>query len=112
MNLSSTIRKISSALLIGVFALSITPVIVLHKIAANHKDISYANKQQKGDQYSKAGINCNCINFVAEAPFINTFSPINFTFPKSVSSFTNYYRETFYSQHHFYAALRGPPVAA
>ena len=111
MNLSITIRKIISALLIVVLALSITPVIILHTLTANHKDVSYANKQQSGNQYSKTGINCNCINFVAEASFINTFTLNNFTAPKWVLVFSNYYREIFYSQHHFYPELRGPPVA-
>lgn len=84
----------------------------MHNLTANHKDISYADKQPKGDQYSKTGINCNCINFVAEAPFINTFIPINLIAPKSVSSFTDYYREAFHSRHHFYAELRGPPFSS
>jgi D-mannonate dehydratase len=112
LKLSNTIQKIISVFLIVVFALSITPVIVLHTLAANHKDISYANKQQTGNQLSKAGINCNCINFVAEAQFLSSYTIFNIPPKKLVAVFKVPQTENFYSVHAHYTLLRGPPFLA
>ncbi|MEO5945130.1 MAG: hypothetical protein ABIP30_05300 [Ferruginibacter sp.] len=112
MSLSFTIRRIISAFLIVVFALSITPVIVLHNLTANHTDISYADKNQKSNQVSKAGINCNCINFVAEAQFLNDFAIINTAIPQSFLPIHIFYKESFLSRGNFFAELRGPPLSA
>ncbi|MBS1497013.1 MAG: hypothetical protein JSS85_09015 [Bacteroidetes bacterium] len=106
-----TIRRITSAFLIVVFALSITPVIFLHKIAANHTDISYANKHIKCRQLSKAGIHCQCINFVAEAPFLNDLAVVSFSKVQSFIPIHFSYKELFLSQNKYYEELRGPPLS-
>jgi hypothetical protein len=109
---SFTIRRITSAFLIVVFALSITPVIVLHNLTANHTDVSYADKNQKSNQVSKAGIHCNCINFVAEAQFLNDFAIINIATSRSFLPVHIFYKESFLSKDNFFAELRGPPLSA
>lgn len=87
-------------------------MIVLHSLAANHKDVSYIDHHKKGEQLSKSGINCNCIDFVAEAQFLNDFTVINIESRVSFSVFNAHYYETFYPQPYFDASLRGPPFAA
>ncbi|MEO7044084.1 MAG: hypothetical protein ABI091_02165 [Ferruginibacter sp.] len=112
MKFSFTIRRIISAFLLVVFALSITPVIVLHNLTANHTDISYADKNKKCNQVSRAGIHCNCINFVAEAQFLNDFAIINIATPQSFLPVHIFYKELFISRDNFFAELRGPPLSA
>ncbi|MEO7485575.1 MAG: hypothetical protein ABIU77_00685 [Ferruginibacter sp.] len=111
MNLSITIQRIISALLIVVFAIGITPVAILHTLSANHTDISYADKNQQGDQYAKAGVSCKTIDFVAEAQFLAAPGTNIAAISKPLSVYNSFFASTFYSRHHFYAALRGPPVA-
>ena len=110
MNYSNTIRRITSALLIIVFALSITPVAILHNLSANHKDISFADKNQPGDQFAKAGINCNVTDFVAEAQFFKTIASFVINSPKKFTAFNSPFTVAFYSRSLLYATLRGPPV--
>lgn len=112
MNYSTTIRSISSALLIIVFALSITPVTVLHSLSANHKDISFAHKNQHADQYAKAGINCNITDFVAEAQFFKAVISFVISLPKTITAVNTLYTSSFYSRSLLYVTLRGPPVTA
>lgn len=112
MNFYNTIRSITGGLLIIVFALSITPVAILHNLSANHKDISFTYKNQPGDQYAKAGINCNIADFVAEAQFYKAFTVFVISCPKNISSVNTPYTSFFYSRPHLFEALRGPPVTA
>lgn len=111
MNLSITIQKFISALLIVVFAIAITPVALLHTLSANHRDISYADKNQQGDQYAKAGVSCKTIDFVAEAQFLAAQGTLIIAATKPAASYNSFFANAFYSRHHFYAELRGPPVA-
>ena len=111
--LSFLMRQIISVLLITLFAFGITPVILLHNLIADHTDVSYHDAQLKGTQVSKSGINCHCESFVVEAQFLNTFKPISLIAPDVLPSLLNtFYKSNFYSQHHFFAELRGPPCFA
>ena len=112
MNNSNIIRSITSALLIIVFALSITPVAILHNLSANHKDISFTDKNQPGDQYAKAGINCKVTDFVAEAQFFKAIALFNISAQKRFIGINSLYASAFYSRSLLYATLRGPPVTA
>ncbi len=111
MNYSTIIRSFTSAILIIVFALSITPVAVLHTLSANHKDISFAHKNQTGDQYAKAGINCNITDFVAEAQFFKAVTLVVFSLPKTFTAVITPFASSLYSRSLLYATLRGPPVS-
>jgi len=112
LNLSTTIRKIISALLLFIFALSITPLVVIHKLAANHIDISYRDNNQKKTQYSKAGVNCYLLDLVAENKFLHYYISFDFTIVKLFPNGYGNYKKSFHTRHHFYAELRGPPAVA
>jgi hypothetical protein len=64
-----TIRKIVAALMLIVFAFSITPVIVFHNWLANHTDTYKKTADTKAQQLGKQTFNCHCDHIVAESPF-------------------------------------------
>jgi hypothetical protein len=64
-----TIRKIVAAIMLIVFAFSITPTIVFHNWLANHTDTYKKATDTKGQQLGKQTFNCHCDNVVAESPF-------------------------------------------
>lgn len=105
------IRKLVVGCLLLLFAFSITPVALLHDAITSHKDICYHNFQERGKTISKTDINCHCLSFVADEHFISSLYPFH---PYQLSSFiatkNQFYLSHFYSQHHFFAELRGPPV--
>lgn len=63
------IRSFAAALMLLVFAFSITPTIVLHNWFANHKDSSRKLPDNNHPQVAKRLLNCHCDNIVAESPF-------------------------------------------
>lgn len=105
------LKKLSSLLVVLVFALSITPKITLHKWFANHIDSTFKIPNGNTTQISKAGFNCKCDDLVAESHFmaspgliiinIGTYFPLY-----------SFYIPTYYSVSLFYNYLRGPPVSA
>lgn len=110
MNKILTIQKSISIFLLCLFTISITPVILIHNLVANHKDGGYGNVNQQGHQYSKGKINCHCIDFVAESPFINVLISFDLNKPQTLPAFNFYYSETFFPQYHFFIEQRGPPA--
>lgn len=94
-----------------IFSLSITPKLFLHNIFANHKDTLYylTGNDPKNFQLNKVGINCQCINLVAEAPFINYDDPIQIIAPDFFSEKKPGFCLSFYDARHFFSAFRGPP---
>lgn len=106
-------RKLAALFLLCIFTLSITPVILLHDVAANHHDVCYHNFDEAGKQFSKADINCTTIFFVAEAQFLPYCKDISIAPAESVLAGWHICTiVSFYSQHHFYSELRGPPAIA
>ncbi|MEO8768741.1 MAG: hypothetical protein ABI402_01595 [Ferruginibacter sp.] len=103
------INKIIAVLLVCTFAISVTPVIVLHDIAANHKDVSSGTTKEQGDHYSKYRINCHCVDFVAESPFINDFIVYDPGITNKIVAHKCFYDKTFSPQHQFLKPQRGPP---
>lgn len=89
--------------------MSITPVFFVHTMFASHQD-KKSSASAKGYQFSVGGINCHCEDFVAEAQFLNDAQIISITTPKVFSFFNDAVGYTFFSQHHFFSELRGPPA--
>jgi hypothetical protein len=106
------IKRLIAVFLVSVFAISVTPVIVLHEIAANHKDVSSGTTKEQGDHFSKYRINCHCVDLVAESPFINDFIVYGLGITKNISTFKCFYEKTFCPEHQFLKPQRGPPSCA
>lgn len=107
------VQKIGVGFLMALFAFSIAPVALLHDAITKHKDACYHNLEQKEKSISKADVNCRCISFVADVHFISSFFPEHLHQPIQATQIRNqFYLSQFYSQHHFFAELRGPPFAA
>jgi len=102
-------KKISSILLILVFALGITPKKTLHTWFANHTDSNYKIPVGKTPHLIKAGFNCQCDDLVAESHFIafSSFAVINIP---SLHSFAAFSIPSFVSLSLFHNNLRGPPL--
>jgi len=103
------ITRFFSAVLLVVFAFSITPKQFLHNVVARHTDSRPGKKNDSPYQLSNAGYNCDCNNLVAESAFVNDLPA--FTFPV-FTSFSPYIVKdiSFSSVSGIYSALRGPPV--
>ncbi|MDQ6814784.1 MAG: hypothetical protein M3040_13690 [Bacteroidota bacterium] len=104
------LQRIIAILLMCIFALSITPSVVFHNLFSTHKDHDIAHNHTHSNEIAKAGINCHFNNLVCKNHFI-----ILSTAPSSASKdfsaramITS--AQHFYSQHHFFAELRGPPT--
>ncbi len=105
---NSTIKSYLAALILVLFAYSITPKIVLHNLVANHIDKSKVLNSHL-NELSASGYNCKCDNLVAESPFIpaETFTQQVFT---SYFSFISLDKIPISSFAQLFAELRGPPV--
>jgi nitrogenase subunit NifH len=92
-----------------IFTLSITPVTFVHNLFAHHRDVKIVHNHTKTSEIAIAGINCNTENFVGENNFILSYSPLLLLTAFIPSLYLDGYTRSFYSQHHFFAELRGPP---
>ena len=110
MNKKLIIQRILASFLLGIFAFSITPKIILHNVVANHKDTPFASNSEKKAQINKAGFNCNCDNLVVESPFTDQHEPfeiiINHFFLPPIIKNINSVKTVV----QYYPALRGPPA--
>lgn len=102
------IKFLLTAVILFVYAFSITPKIFLHNLIATHtdkNDVAISN----GVEFSAIGFNCKCNNVVAESPFIPEEALVYFNRP---FYFTLYAKPviTFFSFDKLYSELRGPPV--
>ena len=105
-----SLRTGIGGVLLLLFALGITPVSLLHDAVSHHTDVCYHQFNIKGKLITKADINCHCISFVAEANFLNNYQPVVIKSPKPLPARQfAFLMLPFYSQHHFYSELRGPP---
>ena len=105
------LRRSISAVLLLLFALSITPKKVLHDIIVNHQDdISY--QLRSTPVIVKSGFHCNIENLVAESPFTETETV---SLPLPVTDFIQYNEVPGIALHFvtaFHYTLRGPPLSA
>ncbi len=100
-------------MLIGSFALSITPKKILHNWIADHQDRVPVAVQDLGSKtVAMAGYHCNVDSLVVESPF-QLFA---YTSPQNESILFGLVivepLASFFSLHHFYSELRGPPSVA
>jgi hypothetical protein len=100
-------------MMILVFAMSITPKQLLHNLFSNHNDISYSHSRNNNSQpqINKAGINCQCVDFVAESPFIDINDVVNII-PVFFHDKKAWYCSAPYSLYKFFSEFRGPPSLA
>ncbi len=105
------IKKFFAALLLLVFALSITPTKVLHSLFANHKDSRIKNYvKSKTPGISVAGFNCSCDGLVVISPYTSENSQISFVTPKFPNINKSAPVSNFHCADTFFFELRGPPV--
>ena len=102
-------HKIICSFLICAFALSITPVIFLHALVANHKDGYVGFKIDNTQKISKSTFNCKVENCVAQSPFIPAMGIAKYAVVKHFISLNKFYKNNFYCRHYFFCELRGPP---
>ena len=113
LNTAKTILyKIISIVLICILAFSITPAVTFHNLFSAHEDHDIVHKHTHSSEVATAGINCHFDSFVGNTNFIRFFTPSTTAPEIIVSDFLNVTIENFYSRHHFYAELRGPPIVA
>lgn len=70
MNTRYNIRTAVASLLLLLFALGITPRQLLHDVITSHTDLSISAPPGKHASLCKTGFNCDCLDLVAESPFI------------------------------------------
>ena len=110
MNRYPIIRQLLSLALMAVFALSITPKKTLHTWLADHTDQVPGKSSGHATTIGVAGYHCNIDNLVAESPFSLSATPLLSPVINRVISQYQQAETGFYSRHHFYAELRGPPA--
>jgi|ERR1022692_3246802 hypothetical protein len=110
MRKNNIIRSFLAAIMLAVFAFSVTPKILLHNLVADHKDTPIKSNLSNQEQFSKAGFNCNCDNLVVESPFVNDFIPVHLPVQKQFVQLQTFFGNDFNSLHYFYFELRGPPI--
>jgi hypothetical protein len=105
-----TIRPFLAGFLLALFALSVTPKIVIHGLVARHTDTHLALHQDKADQLNKAGFHCTIDNLVVESPFLDYTVSIELGVAPSFPAHRPAPLEGYHSSSHFIFGLRGPPA--
>lgn len=104
------IQKIVAAVLLIVFAFSITPAIVFHNCLADHTDTLKKITATNHEQVGKQTFNCNCDNIVAQSPFTDPDKEIITPVENFFSSFVVGKHVHFTTALHIFYSLRGPPA--
>ncbi|MEO7316663.1 MAG: hypothetical protein ABIW47_15840 [Ginsengibacter sp.] len=104
------IRNITAVWLLAIFALSNTPVKVLHHLFANHIDqqtiLHYGNEQP---QLQIAGIDCHVETNVVINPYICEAGIRITGIEPSFAAYTIIQKDEFHFTRLVYFELRGPP---
>jgi hypothetical protein len=107
---NQSIKKVVAAVMLIVFAFSVTPTIFLHNWVANHKDSVNRSAAAHKEQVSKKLFSCHCDNIVAESPF--TEPDVVILVPAiqifSLQKFDK--RVCFSSSQYIFFSRRGPPA--
>jgi hypothetical protein len=108
-NKEQWLSRSTSALLLLLFALSITPRKTLHDWLVHHQDeTSY--QQQATPSIVNSGFHCDTDNNVAESPFTGE-GPVSLPQPQpAFISFNATVINPLHSVTSFYFTLRGPPA--
>lgn len=107
---NQVIKKIVAAVMLIVFAFSVTPTIFLHNWVANHKDSVKRLSDTDQEQVSKISFNCHCDNIVAESPFTEPVVIIPVPGMQIFSTQKSDKPVHFHSTPQIFHSLRGPPV--
>ncbi|MBS1666645.1 MAG: hypothetical protein JST58_04640 [Bacteroidetes bacterium] len=106
---NNIIRAFLSALLMIVFAFSITPQIYLHDLLADHRDSPIKSNFSDQAQLSKTGFHCTWDNLVVESPFINKVISPFISIQKQFVKLESVFKTDCLGLDYFYFELRGPP---
>jgi hypothetical protein len=109
---NQSIKKILAALMLVLFAFSVTPKLLLHNLVANHKDTPLKCSTDNHSQFNVAGFNCGCDNLVVESPFVENSVTAEIITQRFFSQYINTEVNDFISVNQFYFELRGPPSLA
>jgi hypothetical protein len=101
-------KNILAGIMILLFALSITPKIMLHDLIANHKDASPSSFGSNA-QLTASGLHCDVENLVVEGPFLFGNITVTFNIPVVFVTYQNKSIHNFCSTDNFVSCLRGPP---
>lgn len=104
------IRPILAGIMLALFALSITPRILVHALAANHQDTHNPVNQDKATQLNKAGFHCNVDNNVVEVPFLSFPLTIRLEMIEPTGVRNKSPEHSFHSSDPLLFGLRGPPA--
>jgi hypothetical protein len=110
--INQSIKKGLAALMLLLFAFSVTPKLILHDLVANHKDTALKSSTDNNAQFNIAGFNCGCDNLVVESPFVENSITAEIITQQVFSEYINTEAEDFISVNQFYFELRGPPSLA
>jgi hypothetical protein len=108
-----TIRQILAALMLMVFAFSITSQKTIHDLVASHSDKVKCDvhKNLPIDQVENTSIHCSHDNLVAASPFLDFNFSIELAHPV-LNIVTNTHLVCFYFSNNNYSLdSRGPPTA-
>jgi len=98
--------------MLALFALSVTPRIVIHALVAHHTDTHLSLDQEKTGQLNKAGFHCPIDNLVVESPFLDYSVSIDVGILPLFPAHQPSPLEHHHSFSHFIFGLRGPPAIA
>ena len=104
------IQKIVAAIMLVVFALSITPTIVFHNWLAGHTDTLKKATATNDERFGKQTFNCDCDNILAQSPFTEPGKAIIASVEQVFSSVKAEKHIHFTSSQHQFFLLRGPPA--
>jgi hypothetical protein len=91
-------------------AISITPTSIYHDLFADHTDTVIIHEHLHDTEVTRAGIDCDNLGFVADKNYLFSMDLLDIVCPAPTVVFHNNPYQQFFSQHHFYAELRGPPT--
>jgi len=95
--------------MLALFALGITPKILIHSLVAGHKDTAVSRNPDKADKYGTAGFHCTVDNLVLESPFVDDPAAITTGIPQRFAELAFPAYKGHLSSSHFIVGLRGPP---
>jgi hypothetical protein len=96
--------------MLALFALGITPKILLHTLVAHHTDSHPVKGHDGTDRYNKAGFHCDCESLVVESPFLDQKISIELGIPSAYPVCQSVIENNFPPSPFFIVGLRGPPA--
>ncbi len=103
-------RRLSAALLLVLFALSIMPKKTLHDLLANHQDLTFNLNDAQTPILHASGFWCHCDNLVVEFPFLSDGLSIEVAGLPRFGTYRPIPAADVQTSLPIYAALRGPPA--